>query len=356
MITVKSRLKFKYKVTNTISPLGVRPELKIEGTMKVLKKNRRHSPTQSGFSIIELMVSIALGLLVLLAVLEIFSVSMQGVHSQNNFSRVQENGRLATELIVREIRGADYWGCSADINKITNNLKTSSGSGYDASILPTAGYAIDGNNDVTSQTIASISVMDNTDTLILRGANSISSVKIKSAMSTADDAIEVNISDSIPEGDVILISDCLEADLFSNTEQTSSTNAKIGHEIGSLSTGIENTSGSLSHAYGKDAQILRPYTKVYFIGTNGAGTNSLYRADNGIANELIRGINDLQVMYGEDTNGNGSVNTFTATPTDTDQVLSIRVSLTAISSDSSQGTQLERTYNTTANIRNRTLQ
>ena len=355
MMTVKSLLKFKYKVTNTISPLGLRPELKIERTMKVLKKNRHHSATQSGFSIIELMISIALGLLVLLAVLEIFSVSMQGVHSQNNFSRVQENGRLATELIVRDIRSADYWGCSADISQITNNLDTTV-SDYDASILPTAGHAIDGNNNVTSQTISSISVIDNTDTLILRGATSISGVKINSDMTTTDETIKVNISDNIPVGDLILISDCLKADLFSNSEQTTPTNAEISHSIGALATGIKNRSGNLSHAYGKDAQILRPYTKVYFIGTNSAGTNSLYRADNGVANELVRGVNDLQIMYGEDTNGNGSVNTFTETPTDTDQVLSIRVSITAESSDSSQGTQLERTYNTTANIRNRTLQ
>ena len=351
-MTVESRLKFKYKVISIISPLGVIPELKIEGTMKVLRKNRRHSPTQSGFSIIELMISIALGLLVLLAVLEIFSVSMQGVHSQNNFSRVQENGRLATELIVRDIRGADYWGCSADI---INNLDKDA-SGYNTSIFSAASPTIEGSNNVTSQTIASISVMDNTDTLILRGATSISAVRIKSAMSSANDAIEVNISGSIPKGDVILISDCLKADLFYNTEQTSSTNAKIGHTSSALATGIKNEKVSLSHAYGKDAQILRPYTKVYFIGINSAGTNSLYREDNGVANELVRGISDLQIIYGKDTSGNGSTDIFTDMTNNMDQVLSIRVIITAISSDSSQGTQLERTYNTTANIRNRTLQ
>lgn len=327
--------------------------------MKAFKKNRSNFSTQSGFSMIELMISIALGLLVLLAVLEIFSASIQGVYLQNNFSRVQENGRLATELMIRDIRGADYWGCSADMTNITNNLNTAPSSGYDASILPTAGKAIDGSNNVTSKTISGISVVDNTDTLILRGATSIPGVKINTAMSTTDESIQIKITNSIPEGDLILISDCREADLFSNTEQTTSTNAKIGHEIGAISSGVDNIRSNLSHTYGKDAQILRPYTKVYFVGINSKGTNSLYRADNGIANELVRGINNMQIIYGEDTNADGSVNIFTpipATPTNMAQVLSVRVSITTKSGDNSAGTPLERTYNTTANIRNRTLQ
>lgn len=324
--------------------------------MKVLKKHNRNPLTQSGFSVIELMISISLGLLVLLAVLEIFSASMQGVHLQNNFSRVQENGRLATELIVRDIRGADYWGCIDDISEISNHLDTSPSSGYNPSILPTAGHAINGQNDVTSQTISSINVTDNTDILTLRGATSISGVKINAPMSATDETIQVSISNSIPQGHVILISDCREADLFSNTEQTTSTNAQIGHAVGTLSTGIDNVSSNLSHTYGEDAQILSPYTKVYFIGENNSSSNSLYRADNGVVNELVRGVNNLQLMYGEDTSGDGSINIFTATPTDIDQVLSIRVSITAESGDNAQGTSLERTYNTTANIRNRTLQ
>jgi len=323
--------------------------------MNALKNNTRHLTAQAGFSIIELMISISLGLLVLLAVLEIFSNSMQGVHLQSNFSRVQEKGRLAIELMARDIRGADNWGCSSDISKITNNLDTTN-SKYDASILPTAGKAIDGSNDVLSQTISGINVLDNTDTLTLRGATSIPGLKVNTSMSVPNDPIKITSSSEIPIGELILISDCREADLFSNTAQINSGNGEMTHNLNAITTGINNISNSLSHSYGQDAQILRPYTKIYFVGINSTGTNSLYRADNGIANELVRGINDLQIIYGEDTSDNESANIFTTVPSDMDQVLSIRVSLTAESDSNSQGTSLERTYNTTANIRNRTLQ
>ena len=323
--------------------------------MSVLKNKQHSLPRQAGFSLIELMISIPLGLLVIAAVLSIFTAGMEGTHLQNSFSRVQENGRLATELIARDIRGADYWGCIDDISEITNNLDTTH-SDYDVSILPTAGNGIDGVNNMQSQTIYSITVKVNTDTLILRGASSIPGVKMTTSMPTTAAVVKINTGVSIEKGDIILISDCKKADLFSNTQTNTKNSGNIGHNSGNLSGGIDNANSSLSDIYEKSSQILIPYTKQYFIGVNRSGSHSLYRADDGIANELVRGINNMQIIYGEDTNANGSVNIFTPTPTNMDQVLSIRVRLTSESGESSSGTPLERTYQTTANIRNRTLQ
>jgi type IV pilus assembly protein PilW len=327
--------------------------------MQILYNKKHGLSAQAGFSIIELMISIPLGLLVLAAVLKIFTASMEGVHLQNGFSRVQENGRIATELMVRDIRGADYWGCGGNVGEITNHLDTTDTS-YDESILPTSGKGIDGDNDVTSETISGITVKDVTDILTLRGASSLSGVQIETPYMPLNSAtIHINKNTTIVEGDILLLSDCKEADLFSNTQNNTGTSGQINHTTGN-SLGaqfINNVTKDLSHSYGGDAQILIPYAKVYFIGVNTSGSHSLYRADDGVANELVRGVNDLQIMYGVDTSGNGSANTFKAAPTtaEMDQVLSIRVSLTTESGESSSGTPLERTYQTTANIRNRTL-
>lgn len=324
--------------------------------MKIFSHKCSHHKNQVGFSIIEMMISIILGLLVTAAVLKIFSSVVQGVHLQNGFSRVQENGRLATELLIRDIRGADYWGCAGDIGKITNHLDTTD-LNYDESILPSAGAGVEGGDDVTSLTIAGIIVKDGTDTLTLRGAGSLDGVKVTTPyMPTTAAVIQINTGNSIAKGDIILISDCKEADLFSNTQQNTPTNGNIGHNTGALADGIPNATKNLSHTYDGSAQILSPFTKIYFVGINTSGTHSLYRSDNGVANELVRGVNDLQFMYGEDTNDNGSANSFTATAVDMDKVISIKASITAESGDSSSGTPLERTYQITANIRNRTLQ
>jgi type IV pilus assembly protein PilW len=333
---------------------------KIERIMKAFSKKRGAFQGQAGFSMIELMISILVGLLVLAAVLKIFTNSMEGVHLQNGFSRVQESGRLATELMIRDIRGADYWGCGGDIGEITNHLNTADLVNYDASILPTAGAGIGGANNVTSLTIAGIAVKDTTDTLTLRGAGSLSDVKIIAPYMNVNAAtIHVYTASLIAKGTILLISDCKEADLFVNTNDTAISNGNntrnIGHSTGNI-PGLDNAIKNLSHTYAADAQILIPFTKVFFIGVNTSGTHSLYRADNGVANELVRGVTDLQLLFGEDTSGNGSANTFTATPADMDNVISIRASITAESGLSSSGTPIVRTYHTTANIRNRTLQ
>jgi type IV pilus assembly protein PilW len=324
--------------------------------MKVLKNKSRELPVQTGFSIIELMISIPIGLLVLAAVLKIFTASMEGVHLQNGFSRVQENGRIATELMVRDIRGADYWGCAGGIANITSHLDTTD-TDYDASLYPPINSGVAGGNDVATFTIDGVNVVGGTDTLTLRGSNSLSDINLTATMPGTAAVIKINTGSSLALGDIVLISDCRQADLFSNTITNTPGSGNLGHAEGNiaLAGAVNNSEKNFENPYAPGAQILTPFTKQYFIGVNTAGTNSLYRADNGDANELVRGINNLQIMYGEDTSGNGSVNTFTATPTDMDEVLSIRVSLTAESGPSSSGTPLQRTYQTTANIRNRTL-
>ncbi|WP_354623371.1 PilW family protein [Psychromonas sp. MME2] len=330
--------------------------------MQVLSKKSGSLSLQRGFSLIEMMIAIPLGLLVMLAVLQIFTSSLQGVHLQNGFARVQESGRMATELMIRDIRGADYWGCAGDVSQITNHLDTTDAN-YNQSILPTAGAGLAGSNNVTSATIGGISVKDATDTLTLRGAGSLSGVKVTPPfMPTVAAVIHVDTTTTIPKGQVILISDCREADLFSNSQETKANdgaNSNIAHATGNIvvSGAIDNATKDLSHTYDGSAQILSPFAKVYFIGVNASGTHSLYRSDNGVAKELVRGINDLQIMYGEDTSDNGSADTFAdaASVTNMDNVRSVRVALTAESGESASGTALEKTYQVTANIRNRTL-
>lgn len=322
--------------------------------MKIFTKKSGYIKNQVGFSLVQLMIALPLGLLVVAAVLKIFTGSMQGISLQNNFSRVQENGRLATELMMRDIRGADYWGCAGDIGKITNHLDTTD-SLYDESMLPTAGMGIDGENDVASYEIDGITVEAGTDTLTLRGVASLPGVKVTPPyMPSTAAVIHITTGSSIVKGDILLISDCREADLFSNTQTNTATSGNIGHNTGALAGAVPNITKNLSHTYDGSAQILAPFTKIYFIGINTSNTLSLYRSDDGSAKELVRGVNDLQLTYGEDTSDNGSANLFTATPSNMANVISIKASITTESGDGS-ATTLERTYQTTTSIRNRTF-
>ena len=68
---------------------------------------------QAGFSLVELMIAITLGLIVLLAIGSIYIGSQQTYRVQEDNARIQEAGRYALEVLGRSIRQA---GANAEMN------------------------------------------------------------------------------------------------------------------------------------------------------------------------------------------------------------------------------------------------
>lgn len=62
--------------------------------------------TQKGFSLVELMVALALGLLLSAAAIQMFLTSQQSMNVQQGSSEVQENGRFAIDFLMADIRKA----------------------------------------------------------------------------------------------------------------------------------------------------------------------------------------------------------------------------------------------------------
>ncbi len=63
---------------------------------------------QAGFSIVELMISLLLGLLLMTGVIQVFLSSRQTYATNEAMARQQENGRFALEFIARSARTAGY--------------------------------------------------------------------------------------------------------------------------------------------------------------------------------------------------------------------------------------------------------
>lgn len=72
----------------------------------------------SGFSLVELMVAMAIGLIITFAIVQIFSSSRATYQTDEGLARAQENGRFAIEFLSREMRQAGDLGCrqAAEIN------------------------------------------------------------------------------------------------------------------------------------------------------------------------------------------------------------------------------------------------
>lgn len=69
---------------------------------------RKNLTFQRGFSLVELMVAVVLGLLLTIVVSTIFLGGKQTFKTQDDLSRVQENGRFALDLLGRTVRLAGY--------------------------------------------------------------------------------------------------------------------------------------------------------------------------------------------------------------------------------------------------------
>ena len=134
----------------------------------------------------------------------------------------------------------------------------------------------------------------------------------------------------ICEGDVLLISDCVKSRVFRAMNMTQKAGGAVG-ACGKPSLpcfNLTHNAGPNSQdnkapptwkdqdTYGPDAEIIKIITKTYFIGTNPGGAPAIteptlyVRNDDGVPDPLIEGVENMQILYGVDTNGDGSANQY----------------------------------------------
>ena len=98
----------------------------------MLGRPRRVAGRARGFSLIELMVAMALGLLVSAGIITAFSASSRSSKAQNALSRVQENGRYALTRLESDLRmyGAQFRFASTGAGYKTNAADAPVGAAY----------------------------------------------------------------------------------------------------------------------------------------------------------------------------------------------------------------------------------
>ncbi|NIP73104.1 MAG: prepilin-type N-terminal cleavage/methylation domain-containing protein [Gammaproteobacteria bacterium] len=278
-------------------------------------QSRLSSPAdQRGLTIVEIMVALAISLLLLVGVVQIFTGSKQAYRTQDALSRLQESGRFAVSFLTRDIRMADFWGC-IDNSNVTNNLE-SGGAGYvdfaDGGVAGADGTGLNGS-----------------DTLTLRSAYDAGLVVQTPYMPTASSALQVPNDNDLAVGDVLIVSDCLGGDIFQRTGPVPDPGA-LNHNTGAIAP-PGNASNSLSKTYAGDATLYRAREVTYSIGAGASGEPALFRTSGpgGAAEELVEGVENMQVLYGEDTDGDRAADYYVAAGSvvDMDNVVSIRVAL-----------------------------
>ena len=259
---------------------------------------------QRGFSLIELMVAITLGLLIVTGLTSIFASNSQTRAQIEQASQQMENGRYAMQLLTDDLRNAGYLA-EFDARKLTTPPTKPDPCATDLPTLTSAlPIAVQGYDNGTNAPTCLSDVMAGTDIVVIRRA---------STCAVGD----TNCDPQIAGAPYFQASACNSAaELGSNT---------IANYY------ALNTDTTQLTLHKKDcnppttAGTLAPYhqyrTHIYFVANNdksGDGIPTLKRAELGASGftivPLVEGIQNLQIEYGIDTSTNGLTSGLLGTP------------------------------------------
>lgn len=287
-------------------------------------------PSRSqGLSLVELMVALALGLILLAGLAQMFISSKQGYRIQESTSRLQENARFAVNLIERHVHQADFWA-GTEASNVTLSAGFSHGgtSGdCDVDYLFNPGAAVfgyDGAAQPPTPTgcIDSKDYVPNTDVLVLRYADPNEFVASAELLDGDDD--------EKTGGDAFLRTTVGKTGTLFNHSQV----AAVGV------TANEEDNGIVTYKYKIAMLFLRPCSVK--AGTNCASTDDdgnpiptlVMRTLNrsGLTQEpLVDGVEQFQVLYGIDETEDGTIDRYVTATTlgsdedDWQQVISVKI-------------------------------
>jgi len=232
------------------------------------------SKKQSGVALVEMLIAMLLGLFLIGGVLQVLSSSRQTHRVHEATARMQESGRMALEVISRDVRMADFWGCNPDFVNVVNNLDNT-GAGY----IDIGAGGLGGTEGTTGAP----------DTLILRGGYT-SGLTIEPPYGPqASATMNVAAPNDLQQGDIIFLSDCSNADVFQISNANPGDTGAIVHNTGGATVpGNYNATNPLcpganahclSKVYGAEASIFNVQEIIYTIGMGSEGEPALFRND-----------------------------------------------------------------------------
>ena len=134
---------------------------------------------QSGLSLVELMVSLTIGLILIGGALYVYIEGSQTAKVNEQVARMQENARFALKQLEEDIQLAGFWGLHQDTSGIAGRAQTGLAADYNVANDCDAGWAarlrnhIDGveSDDPGWNCIDDGIRVDNTDILVVRRAD-----------------------------------------------------------------------------------------------------------------------------------------------------------------------------------------
>ena len=313
--------------------------------------SRRTSPSrQSGFNLVELMISMLLGLLVVGAAIGIFLSNRKTYTATEGLSRVQESARIAFEMMARDIREAGGNPCDSGL-PVANVLANPTARWWTNWAQPLQGFDNSSPPGATSKS--------GTDAIQILSASTGGATVIAHNAGTKTLTLNAAASD-LHANALMLLCDrqqvaVLQADGVSGTSVTYASGAlNACNRLGRL-PGV-CVAGSNNYTYEMNSLLTELRAVQWYVKENPRGT-SLYQSVVGPSgkiteNEITEGVSNLQFEYlltGATAYKGGSAGLNWA------NVLAVKITMTVNSGDAmgNGNAPLTRDVTTIVSVRNR---
>lgn len=292
--------------------------------------------TERGFSVVELMIALVLGVILISGVIGVFVTTSRSFNTNEALSEVQTNARIAFEWLASDIRQAGLLGCDSGVSP-TNTLGTGWWADWDNVIR---GYESAQTDPVNTTRVAG------TDSLVMVGAQGIA-YSVKDNATFTD--VELVADGEFSADDNVIICDPGSA-LIARVDS---------YSAGTKTITLDDGGTTLSYPYPKNSMVSFYGANAWYIGTNPQGGRSLYRRskEKGVSgvlnNEMVRGVTDMQLRFHR--RNQTQFETADVVGTRWSQVDAVEVTLTLESSQNASVDKdaIERTFSVVTALRNR---
>lgn len=298
---------------------------------------------QRGYSLIELMIAMVIGLIVLNGAIGVVIDGQQRAREDREINQLQDTARFALHVLTQDLFMAGYWGCATpDAADVANSVRTSAGGFID--MTPITGFE-GGNSTIHFPIDMQARAIKGSDAFIVRHGSSENVLGIeKHVPNSATFHLWKNHNFAVGDTLVVAEANCRQIGVFQMSGPNSGNSNVIvhnanqgggnasdnctkdlkGHFSCSLACKANGCPNSVAQPYGPGSKIMKFEANAYYIGLSPAyaGTNLenlpvLYRqqlsSEGKLATravELAAGVESLNMIYGVDRTGNGEVDQF----------------------------------------------
>lgn len=278
----------------------------------------------AGFSLVELMIAMTLGLLVLGAAIAIFQSNQSTFGANEGLNRVQENARAAYALMTRDVRSTGSSACSNEARVLGTDPSST------AFRAPLSGGASE---------LTTVSADD-------------LSYRVEAATSTSVTLVETApvAADVFEAGDVVMVCNGALAG-FPTVAGTS------GQTV-TFTAALPFNPGDTEGAAPASIAIARLRSNRWYVAANPRGGSSLWVSQFGAAgNEVAEGVQGMALSYHQAAGGNPAI--YVTAPSDFNYVDAVRIQMPIELNTPVKGFQglntVQRNIATAVSIRRRNL-